>query len=188
MQDRWSLLNQLALEYSNELTSSSIRAGDARPFPEPDRQSKSTSSPAVNLVESWLQASKVIDILPHPAALWTHGRETGMFNAAARGLFGFREREIPRGGAWMDRVHPQDRSEFSSAIERLYRGRDAVRIDYRYYSGVRVEPMNVTELMSLYDSGAQQSFDIWSVYSQGAANTAPSETTEKSASIVCSWA
>ncbi len=146
--------------------------------PEPDRQNKSTSSPAVNL-ESWLQASNVIDILPHPAALWTHGRETGMFNAAARGLFGFREREIPRGGAWMDRVHPQDRSEFSSAIERLYRGRDAVRIDYRYYSGVRVEPMNVTELMSLYDSGAQQSFDIWSVYSQGAANTAPSETTEK---------
>ena len=56
------------------------------------------------------------------------------FRAAALGWTGF---------------YPQDRSEFSSAIERLYRGRNAVRIDYRYYSGVRAEPMNVTELMSL---------------------------------------
>jgi hypothetical protein len=126
-----------------------------------------------------LQARNLIEILPHPAALWTRGRESGMFNAAARGLFGFCERELTQGGSWIDRIHPQDRGDFRRALERVYSGSGTVRIDYRFYPSARAEPISVTELMSLYNCGADELLETWSVYSHGASNLAAVEAVEK---------
>jgi hypothetical protein len=123
-----------------------------------------------------LQARELLEILPHPAALWTRGRKKGIFNAEARGLFGICEHEATHGGSWLERIHPQDRCDYRNALERVSRGAGRVRIDYRFCPAGRADPIHITELMSLYHPGADNALQIWSIYSQGAPNFTATET------------
>jgi hypothetical protein len=127
---------------------------------------------------SGLDPRHFLEILPHAAALWTRGRESGLFNAAARALFGFSDCEFAHGGTWIDRVHPQDRGDFRRALERVYPEGGTVRIDYRFYPDTRAEPMSVTELVSPY-SGADECLESWSVYSHGISGWTPPEASER---------
>jgi signal transduction histidine kinase len=124
------------------------------------------------------QAHKLIEILPHATAVWTRRRESGIFNAAACELFGFCGRDLIDGDSWLERVHPQDRDELRSSVERVYGGAGAVRIDYRFSPEGRAEPINVTELMALYKSPADRSLETWSVYSESAPSPSPNQAVE----------
>lgn len=128
---------------------------------------------------SALQPCNIVELLPHPAALWTRERESGIFNAAARGLFGLSDREFAPGDVWIDRVHPQDRGAFRRALEHVHRDGGTARIDYRFYADTRTEPMSITELMSRYNSRANEYLESWSVYSQGLSSSAPADASER---------
>jgi signal transduction histidine kinase len=121
------------------------------------------------------QARDVIEVLPHPTALWTRRRESCVFNTAARGLFGFGESEVSRNSPWIDRVHPQDRVHFNSALDRLYGGAGTVRIDYRFYRRSQAEPIFLTEITSLCNSSARDGAETWSVYAGGGSQAAAND-------------
>jgi signal transduction histidine kinase len=122
----------------------------------------------------------LIEILPHATALWTRGRNSCIFNAAARALLGVREHEITPETSWVDHVHPQDRGRFCSALDRLQKGAGTVRIDYRFCPRPQGEPIFLTELTSLYSgNGAAGALETWSTFSEGAVNSTVSETWER---------
>jgi signal transduction histidine kinase len=121
------------------------------------------------------QARELIEVLPHPTALWTRRRESCMFNAAARGFFGFAEGEVNRSRPWIDRVHPQDRVHFKTALDRLYGGAGSVCIDYRFYSRFQAEPIFLTEITSLCKSAARDEAETWSVYAGGGLQAAAND-------------
>jgi len=117
------------------------------------------------------QARELIEILPHPAALWTRSREQCVFNAAARELFDFCEHEITGDASWIDRVHPHDRDRFRSGLQRVYSGAGTVRIDYRFCPKPQAPSMFLTELTSLYNrdtrAAAENTLETWSIFSEG---------------------
>src|SRR5918999_3170382 len=92
------------------------------------------SFPATTPAPATLQhARELIELFPHPSALWTRSRESCIFNAAAHGLFGSSKPERTPGVAWLERIHPEDRNQFRSALERLYSGAATIRVDYRFF-------------------------------------------------------
>ena len=125
------------------------------------------------------QVHELVELFPHATAVWSRGRESGIFNAAARELFGFGDRNLINGGSWLDRVHPQDRGELRSAVERVHRGAGTVKIDYRVSPEGRTEPINVTELITFNRSPADRSWETWSVYSEGALTPSPAAVVER---------
>jgi signal transduction histidine kinase len=125
------------------------------------------------------QARSALELLPHPAALWTRRRDSGMFNAAARGFFGFSDDDLMRGGPWVERIHPLDRGAFRDATEQVYTAGGTVRIDYRFFPRARSEPISITELMSPYQFPAEgESPSTWSVYSRAVSAAVPTRAAE----------
>jgi PAS domain-containing protein len=137
--------------------------------------------PSVNSGGGFLSAGErdLIEILPHPTALWTRDRTTGVFNSAARSLFGLTEDAFVQGGTWVDRILPPDRAEFQRALERVCLGGGTVRVDYRFHRSARAEPISITELISPYSSAADKCLDSWSVYSRAVTSPAPGEASER---------
>ena len=137
------------------------------------------SFPAASIGSTTLRhAQKLIKVFPHPAALWTRGRESCVFNVAARSFFGSSERDATPGALWLERIHPQDRNQFRSALDRLYKGAVTVRIDYRFYPQSQPEPIYLTELSSLYDCGGG-SVATWSIYSEAVSSSPPDDAAER---------
>ncbi|MGH7931513.1 MAG: ATP-binding protein, partial [Candidatus Binatia bacterium] len=92
----------------------------------------------------------------------------------------FCEHEITRDAAWIDRVHPQDRGQFRSALDRVDSGAGTVRIDYRFCPTSQAEPIYLTELTSLYNStAAGDALETWSIFSAGASNSTAAEAPER---------
>jgi signal transduction histidine kinase len=113
-----------------------------------------------------LKARGMLEALPHPAGLWTPGRETAIFNAAAQALFGLADIEVVPGALWMRRVYAQDRADFRRATERLYGGSLQERIEYRFLPAEQSEPISITELTSLCHRG-DDFLESWSIYALG---------------------
>jgi signal transduction histidine kinase len=132
-----------------------------------------TVSPA-----SLLHARELIEVFPHPSALWTRGRESCIFNSAARGFFGPVEPESTPGAAWLERVHQHDRNQFRSALDRLYSGVGTVRVDYRFFPQSQSDSIYLTELSSLYNCGGD-TLATWSIYSEAVSSSTPGEAGER---------
>lgn len=127
---------------------------------------------------SLLHASELIEVFPHPSALWTRGRESCIFNSAARGFFGSVEPESTPGAAWLERVHQHDRNQFRSALDRLYSGVGTVRVDYRFFPQSQSDSIYLTELSSLYNCGGD-TLATWSIYSEAVSSSTPGEAVER---------
>jgi len=114
-----------------------------------------------DVVGGTVQSAALLSSLPVPAALWSLDRKACVLNTAARELFGFFENELTGDSFWLDRVHPDDREEFFSAIQRLIAGESQVTCRYRFL------PKNETNGFWLREVSSRSGKEtIWSFYNE----------------------
>ena len=75
-----------------------------------------------------------LEILPCAVGLWGPDSVLYLLNDRASKLIGFSDREFTKDASlWLSRIHPRDRSLFSTARKKLLSGETMVACDYRFF-------------------------------------------------------
>jgi hypothetical protein len=107
----------------------------------------------------------LLELLPFPAALWSHDRRCCAFNTHTRRFFGYCESDFQRKNTlWIDRVHPQDRADFANAWRKIEGGENSTSCRYRFFTRRDNKPIRVRELMFAYSIPAIAWPVVWSLY------------------------
>jgi signal transduction histidine kinase len=112
-----------------------------------------------------IEAGTAIDFQPFPAALWSLDRRSCIFNDAAREFLGFCEHDFIQDVAlWLERIHPDDRNEFSRAWKSLQGGDTRVSSRYRFQPKNQTQGLWIREVSFLYSPRGAEKRNVWAVY------------------------
>jgi nitrogen-specific signal transduction histidine kinase len=114
-----------------------------------------------------IEAGLLVSGAPHPAALWSLDRRVCVFNPLASELLGYSEREISyHPDLYIDRIHPDDRSVFLSAWQKLRNGEKSASCRYRFTPKHGVESRAIRENALLFDASERDAPAVLTLYSE----------------------
>src|SRR5919106_6979636 len=117
----------------------------------------------------FIDTAAVLDVIPHPVALWSSDRSSCTFNGSARELFGFSEEDFRQNPSfWMERIHPRDRAGFISAWQKLHAGEKKVSCKYRFLPNSQGDALWLKEVSSLSLGREVNTSWVWSFYNEEA--------------------
>jgi len=111
------------------------------------------------------ESGPFLELLPFPAALWSHDRSVCVFNDNTRRLLGFAESDFSPNFLiqWTDRIHPQDREKFETAWRRIESGEKSSSCRYRFSSNRQDAQIRMQEFL-FPSSTLTQPSPVWSLY------------------------
>lgn len=114
-----------------------------------------------------IEAGLLVSGSPHPAALWSLDRRVCVFNPFASELLGYSEREISHHpDLYIDRIHPDDRTVFLSAWQKLRNGEKGASCRYRFTPKHGVESRSIRENALLFDTAESDAAAVLTLYSE----------------------
>jgi two-component sensor histidine kinase len=116
-----------------------------------------------------IDASIILDVIPYPVALWSPDHRSCIFNHPTRELLGSSEEDFSGNSSlWLERIHPQDRSDFLSAWAKLQAGEKKVSCTYRFLPKGQSTALRLSEISIFHSHSPRQSDvpGIWSLYTE----------------------
>ena len=113
------------------------------------------------------ESGPFLELLPFPAALWSHDRRNCVFNQNTRRLLGLAESDfLPSNGLveWTERIHPQDREKFETAWRRIESGEKSSSCRYRFFPKREDTQIAMQEFLFSSSTLRQPSPAVWSLY------------------------
>jgi signal transduction histidine kinase len=113
------------------------------------------------------ESGPFLELLPFPAALWSHDRRACVFNHNTRRLLGLAESDFSPTNflfQWTDRIHPQDREKFEMAWRRIENGEKNSSCRYRFFSKREDTQIPMQEFLFSSSTLTQPSQSVWSLY------------------------
>ncbi len=106
-----------------------------------------------------------LEISPCAIGLWSHDRSFCLLSHSAQRLINYTEADfLARRCVWGERIHPEDKNNFSQSQEVLKAGRSPVQCDYRFFPKNAQNPVWFREVSALNASRGRGRWDIFSVY------------------------
>ena len=108
-----------------------------------------------------------VELLPFPAALWSHNRHSCVFNRYTSQLLGLAESDFSSKDflcLWTDRIHPQDRTILETAWRRIENGEQNSSCRYRFFSKCQDAEIQMQEYLFSSSSLTRPSEAVWSIY------------------------
>ena len=113
-----------------------------------------------------VRAGAILDLVPFPAALWSHDRSLCVFNDSTRQLLGFCAQDFSQlNSLWLDRVHPDDRDALATAWNELQTGKGEIGCEYRFLPKHQSHEIRLREVSFSYSLGSEAR-GVWSFYTQ----------------------
>jgi K+-sensing histidine kinase KdpD len=126
-------------------------------------EGNSLSSSSTSLVD----ASIILEVIPHPVALWSLDRGSCLFNHPTRDLLGFSDDDFRQDSSlWTDRLHPEDRDPFISAWRKLRAGEKKVSCQYRFLPKNQTRALRLREISIVHSRRESDALGIWSLYTE----------------------
>jgi len=119
---------------------------------------------AVSLKSASIEAGLLINGAPYPTALWSLDRSFCIFNPLVSELLGYSDQEIShRPELYMDRIHPEDRSIFLSAWQKVCDGEKSPSCQYRFIPkhGIETRIRENSLLFPIQGSKAQGALTLY---------------------------
>jgi PAS fold len=125
---------------------------------------KTNGSPAPTSARL-IDAGIILDVIPYPVALWSPDHRSCIFNYPTRELLGSTEEDFSGNSSlWLERIHPQDRSAFLSAWEKLQAGEKKVSCTYRFLPKGQAIALRLREISTFHSGRQTDAPGIWSLY------------------------
>jgi signal transduction histidine kinase len=114
-------------------------------------------------------SSPLLQLLPFPAALWSHDRRACVYNDNTRRLLGITDSDFSASTflvQWMDRIHPQDRDKLNTAWRRIESGEKISSCRYRFFLKTEDAEIQMQEFLFSASAAMDPSQAVWSLYVQ----------------------
>jgi PAS fold len=127
-------------------------------------------SKSLSFLHGLIDSRVILEVIPYPVALWSLDRRSCIFNHLTRELLGFSDDEFRQNySLWADRIHPQDRSAFTSAWAGLKAGEKKVSCEYRFLPKGQTGALRLREISVFHSSCDSEALEIWSLYTEAPA-------------------
>ncbi len=107
----------------------------------------------------------LLEAIPCAISLWNRDRSLCLLNQSAHRLINYTEADFSHcRSLWVDRIHPDDRQNFSRSQEALANGKSPVQCDYRFSPRNAQAPIWLREISAFNTRHGKVCWDIFSVY------------------------